>query len=256
MKQTRLKTLLLGILLFLICAIIGFLGLLSQSITALLALGLPVELVYLALTLPFIGLFLAITRILVGINIPNIFVPLLIILAAFTLGLNLTLSVLLVNLLLAYLSRYLISEFHLHFAVKTSIVMTLGLIGLVILLPIMQKIALFGPEKAYFLIIYSLLILAIINEKFLTFKMTRSSLWSDLKSLFKTLFFALTSFFILGGPIILPNTTFQWDWLKNIIAVYPESIFIALILTILIGRYTGLRLSEIYRFRKLIFKNN
>jgi hypothetical protein len=208
------------------------------------------------LVLPFIGLFLAISRILIGINIPNIFIPLLIILAAFILGLNLTLAILATNLLLAYLSRYLISEFHLHFAVKTSIVMTLGLIGMIILLPIMQKWSFFSPENAYFVIIYSLLTLAIINEKFLTFKMTKSSLWNDFKNLFKTLFFALICFFILGGAIILPNVTFQWDWLRSIITIYPESIFGALILTILIGRYTGLRISEIFRFRKLIFKNN
>lgn len=252
MKQPRLKTLILGTLLFLICAIISFFALLSHSLTALQLSGLPPAIIYLALTMPFVGLFLAITRILIGINIPNTFIPLTILIGCFTLGVDIALAMVFITLLLAYLAKYLISEFHLHFAVKTSLIMTLVLIGLVILLKPLEQLGLLSLNNSPLIIVYSLLTIAIINEKFLTFKMTRSSLWTDLTNISKTLTFSLICFILLGGSIL----DFQWNWLEETIINYPESVFGALLLTILIGRYTGLRLSEIFRFRKLIFKNN
>lgn len=257
MKSTRLKPLLLGSLLFLLCAIVCVFGLLGQAIATLKSAGVTPDIIYLTETLPFIGLFLAFVRIIIGINVPNIFVPIIIVLTSFVLGISLTLEVLIISLALAYLAKYLISEFHLHFAVKSSLIITLVSIGLILIFPLLRNSSLFTANNSHLVIVYGLLIISIINEKFLTFKMTRTNLWNDFKNIFKTVAFAVISFILLGGRIFW-SAEYQLNlpWLKNLIIAYPETIFVALILTFAIGRYTGLRLSEVVRFRKLIFKNN
>ena len=42
------------------------------------------------------------------------------------------------------------------------------------------------------------------------------------------------------------------DEVQYVVFVYPEIVFIILAMTILLGRYTGYRLSELYRFRSFI----
>lgn len=257
MKSISLKTLIFGSLLFLLSAAIVFLGLLSRSVAVLQGMGVSPEVIYLTEILPFIGLFLAFFRIILGVNVTNIFIPIVIILTSFVLGMGLTLEVLLISLVLAYLTRYLISEFHLHLAVKSSLIITLVSIGLILILPFLRNSKLFIDSNSHLVIIYGLLIIAILNEKLSTLKMTHNNLWGDLKNVIKTIIFAIICFLFLGGTIYWsPEYQWQWPWLKNFIMNFPESIFIALFLTFAIGRYTGLRVSEIFRFRKLIFKNN
>lgn len=256
MNPTKLKPLILGSLLFLICATIAIFGLLQSSISILTHNSVTPDIIYLALILPFIGFFLAIFRILIGLNIPNILVPITIITASFLLGPLISLLILAICVLFAYLAKYLISEFHLHVGVKNSLIITLASIGLLLSLSWLQTLSAFHQINLNLIIIYGVLTISVINEKFLTFKISKNSLIGDIKSLFKTIIFSLITFLILGGKFIWGSAFFQIDWLQKIIMTYPESIFLALLLTFLIGQYTGLRLSEVFRFRKLIFKNN
>lgn len=41
------------------------------------------------------------------------------------------------------------------------------------------------------------------------------------------------------------------DWLKHFLFLFPEMILLLLALTMLMGRYTGYRLTELSRFRVL-----
>lgn len=256
MKSQRLKTLIFGSILFLICATIILFGFISQVITFLKNAGVNPEIIYLTQTLPFIGLFIAIFRIVIGINVPNISVPVILILTSFILGLGLTLEVFAISLILAYLAKYIINQFHLHLAVKSSLIITLVTIGLIMLLPFLRNSTLFTSNNSHLVIVYGLLIVSVINEKFLSSKMTRHNLLSDLGNILKTIFFAVISFLILGGKFSFDGTNIQeWTALKSIIIAFPDTIFLAFILTLAIGRYTGLRISEVIRFRKLIFKN-
>lgn len=253
MKSKGLKSIILGSLLFTICGLTLIFGLLSHSVATLQASGISPDIIFLVETLPFIGLFLAFFRIILGINVPNMFVPIIIILTSMVLGLIMTLEVLIISIFLAYIAKFLIGEFHLHFAVKSSLIISQVAIGLLLILPFLRNSSLFSASNSHLVIIYGLLVVSIVNEKFLSVKMTTNNLWIDLKNIFKTLIFSIISFILLGGEINLNSFQFEWTWLKTIIITYPETIIIALFLTLAIGRYTGLRLSEIIRFRKLIF---
>ena len=45
----------------------------------------------------------------------------------------------------------------------------------------------------------------------------------------------------------------QWDTLQSLVVGFPEVILITIPLNILLGRWTGLRLTEYFRFRKILF---
>jgi len=51
----------------------------------------------------------------------------------------------------------------------------------------------------------------------------------------------------IAGYLVMTN-----EWLGHIIFVFPETLLIVLALTLLLGRYTGYRLLELWRFRGLI----
>ncbi len=256
MDKTRLKTLFLGGFFFLICLLISLFSLLSQSLAVLMDAGISSEILYLTLILPFIGLFLAISRIIVGVNLPNTFVPLTIVLTSFIIGPAITFELMIISLVLGYLCKFLISEFRLHFAVKISVIISLLSIGLILAFPLLKQDQIFNSGNGHMVVIYGILIISLINEKYITFKLSKSNIVNDLKNSFNTFLFALFSYLILGGKLIINGQTYQLAHLKDFIQAFPESVFWALFLTIIIGRYTGLRLSEIIRFRKLIFKNN
>ncbi len=44
----------------------------------------------------------------------------------------------------------------------------------------------------------------------------------------------------------------EWDWLKNHVIAKPEIVVLPLIATFLLGKFTGLRLSEYFKFRALL----
>jgi hypothetical protein len=54
------------------------------------------------------------------------------------------------------------------------------------------------------------------------------------------------------GVSIICYLLVTWHLIRELILGFPEIIFIALIINIALGRWTGLRLLEYYRFNKLI----
>ncbi len=57
----------------------------------------------------------------------------------------------------------------------------------------------------------------------------------------ETILLSMVSFFIVNGTFF-----------RSFLLAYPEIIFLSLIVNILIGKWTGLRLWEYYRFREVI----
>jgi hypothetical protein len=255
MDKKRVRILLLGIVFVLTCLAIVLSSALSHSITTLQQAGVSPDIVYFTLILPYIGLFLALSRIVIGINIPNTFVPLTIVLTSFVIGPVLTLLLMIFSLVLGYLGKYLISELHLHFAVKISIIIGLLSVGLTLLLPFLVQSQLLSSSNGHLIIIYGIMIISLINEKYLVFKLTRASIFEDLKNILNTFLFSLVSFWLLGGKIELLDQIYEFPYLKSFILFFPESVLFIVFIIIFIGRYTGLRLTEVFRFRKLLFKN-
>jgi hypothetical protein len=60
--------------------------------------------------------------------------------------------------------------------------------------------------------------------------------------------------FLTTETLVLSIVTYylvSWDPFQSLILAYPELIFLTLIINFLLGRWTGLRLMEYYRFRQV-----
>jgi hypothetical protein len=57
-----------------------------------------------------------------------------------------------------------------------------------------------------------------------------------------------------GGSLVVAAIAYlamSWDRLEHFVFVFPEFLLVLFALTLVIGRYSGYRLSELFRFRAL-----
>lgn len=233
---------------------LAYFNILSKAIHELVTMGLDPNLIYLILIIPFISLFISIARILIGYNVSAFHIPIVLIVSSFVIGLPLTIFILVGAIFFGVLIKLLLTNFHFHFISKLSIILSAVSILTIFLFYFLIKNSVFSYSSSPLLILYTVIVIALIVEKYLNFKITKSKIIEDLDQIFRTLLFCIFCFFLLGGMINLPFIDLRFTWLQSIITTYPETVFITLLLNILIGQYTGLRLDEIIRFRKLIFK--
>jgi len=82
--------------------------------------------------------------------------------------------------------------------------------------------------------------MVLLTEKFIAVQIERGSKQAVML-VFETLFLSIICFWLAS-----------WQSFRTIILGYPEFVLITFILNVLIGKWTGLRLIEYYRFRKVI----
>jgi hypothetical protein len=233
---------------------LAYFNILSKAIHELVILGLDPNLIFLILIIPFISLFISIARILIGYNVNAFHIPIVLIVSSFVIGLPLTIFIMAGTIIFGILIKLLLTNFHFHFISKLSLILSSVSIITIFLFHFLISNSIFSSATSPLLILYTTVVIALIVEKYLNFKITKNKIIEDLDQIFRTLLFCIFSFFLLGGTINLPFFDLKFTWLQSIITAYPETVFITLLLNILIGQYTGLRLDEIIRFRKLIFK--
>jgi hypothetical protein len=88
--------------------------------------------------------------------------------------------------------------------------------------------------------IFPILILMLLAETFIDLQSGRSA--SEARQLiFQTFILAMVTSLVLG-----------WEELQKLVLLFPEIIFLGLaVIDILMGKYTGLRLSEYFMFRQV-----
>jgi len=85
-----------------------------------------------------------------------------------------------------------------------------------------------------------MLMMSTLVEKFVSTQ-TEQGLKSALILIFETLLVAIICYFVA-----------EWDWIKTMVFGYPELIFVFILANIFLGRWTGLRLFEYFRFYEVI----
>lgn len=207
----------------------GNLSFLRPFIQIALEKGIPSHTLAVLLILPLGATLIAIARHFVGLRGLGIFTPLM--LAIIFLTGEIKEMVLSFFLILGFgaAARFLIRRFKIHYLARMAIL--LWIISLLALVNIFW-LPLLVPSFLFLLL--------------LTFYIIESQTGKPIKEAFRltteTFFLALGVYFI-----------FSWGWLQRVVLVYPEPFLIGtVVLDFLIGRFTGLRLLEYHRFKKLI----
>jgi hypothetical protein len=210
-------------------------NLLSSLVNYMLTHGVSTQTIILLLTLPLIATLIAFMKQVIGVTTFGLYTPSVIALSFLALGWPVGIAFLLFILITGYVTRSLLRGRRLLHIPKVAIVLTVVSLTLLLLLGLG---AFFGLTLAGDTI-FILLIMSTLSETFLNVK-SEEGLWSAILGIAETVFAALVCVFIV-----------QWSPLQSFILAYPETILITLLVNILLGKWTGLRLVEYFRFREV-----
>lgn len=212
----------------------------KYAIRSSVASGVPANTIVLLLLLPIVAFVIAFTRNVIGIRGFGIFLPaaLSVVFVAMgpIVGIGLFLVIVIVSTAMRLILRKL--KVKLQYLPRMAFILwavVLGVLGTLFLAPVLRF-----PDLAN-VSIFAVLFLVLLAEDFTRVQLGKS-IKTALNLTFETLILSLISFLFL---------TFQP--LQRYVLLNPEiSLIVIAGADLLLGKYTGLRVMEFYRFRKLI----
>jgi hypothetical protein len=210
----------------------------SPIITFFLNQGVPFETVILILMLPVVATFIAFLRQVVGIKAFGIYTPLIVTFAFLaTNGLKYGIAIFLAVILTGMIMRLVLKPFRLLYLPRVAIMLTvvaLFILGLLVLGGDLRRTGLASVS------IFPILIMITIVEKFIAVQIEKGNRTAMILAV-ETLVISVIGFFIASS---MPFIKF--------IAAYPWVILFTVPINIILGKWTGLRLGEYFRFKKII----
>ena len=208
------------------------------TIEYMIAQGVPQETIVLLLMLPIVATVIAFARQVIGIKGFGIYIPLIVSLAFLATGLKYGLALFITVLLVGTLTRLLVKRFRLLYLPRMAVVLTAVALGILLLL---LAGAYTDRQGLIATSIFAILIMGTLVEKFITVQIEQGARGAIILTS-ETLFLSIVCYWIAS-----------WPWLQNQVLVYPLWFVLGvIIINIFLGRWTGLRLSECWRFREVI----
>jgi len=200
--------------------------------------GVPQETLVLLLMLPIAATIITFARQVVGIKGFGIYSPLIISFAFLAIGLKYGLAIFLIILLAGTLARLFVRQFRLLYLPRMAIILIVIVITIMIAFYVGPRI----DQKDFLLVpILAILIIVALTEKFIAVQIERGVRGAIIITS-ETLILSVVSFWVIS-----------WSWLQGFVLIYPVWIILGSILAnIFLGKWTGLRLSEYFRFREVI----
>lgn len=202
--------------------------------------GVPFETIILILMLPIIATLIAFLRQVVGIKAFGIYTPLIITFAFLaTNGLKYGIAIFLAVLLIGMLMRFILKPFRLLYLPRVAIMLTVVALLILVFLVFGGNMKRTGLASVS---IFPILIMITLVEKFVAVQIEKGNKTALVLAL-ETLIISIIGFYIAS-----------WSSLIKLIVGYPWLILLTIPINILIGKWTGLRISEYLRFRSVIKK--
>lgn len=211
---------------------------LSTVVNFLLANGVPAQAVFLILILPVIATIFTFLKQVIGITTFGLYTPSIVALSFLALGWWTALLFLVFILMIGYLTRSAMRRWRLLYIPKVALMLTVVSITLLLLVAIGSAMGVPFSRDTVFI----LLIMSTLAENFLNLK-TEEGWWSAFVGISETVVGSLICVFIV-----------QSQFLQSLVLAYPELILLTVIVNIFLGKWTGLRLMEYFRFRD-VFKH-
>lgn len=202
--------------------------------------GVPLETVVLILMLPIIATLIAFLRQVVGIKAFGIYTPLIITFAFLaTNGLRYGIAIFLAVIFIGMLMRFILKPFRLLYLPRVAIMLTVVAVSILFLLAFGGNLKRTGLASVS---IFPILIMITLVEKFVAVQIEKGNKTALILA-FETLLISIAGFYLAS-----------WKGLIEIILFYPWLILITIPINILLGKWTGLRISEYIRFKDIIKK--
>ncbi len=208
----------------------------SYAVNYLVNKGISARDIVLILMLPVIATIIVLFRQILGIKTLGIYIPSILTLAFLAVGLKYGLAVFFVVLVTATVVRWILKRARLLYLPRMAIVLTI--VALAILFTFILG-ARFGKTGFISMSILPMLAMILLVERFVAVQIERGGRQALGLSL-ATIVVSCVCFWIVN-----------LEYLKTLILGYPEIILVTLPLNILLGRWTGLRLTEYFRFLEI-----
>lgn len=200
--------------------------------------GVPELSLVFFLMLPIAATVITFARQVLGIKAFGIYIPLITTLAFLATGIKYGIFLFVVIVAVGTLLRFILRKTHLLYLPR----MALALITIIICIYIIFAIAIYFEKSGFVQIsIFPVLILITLSEKFISTQIRRGNRTALILTL-ETLILSIVCYYLIS-----------WQALQNFSLAYPVLIIGgAILLNILLGRWTGLRLTEYLRFKEVI----
>lgn len=209
----------------------------SYLINYLINKGVNQNTIFLILILPVVATIISFARQIVGVKAFGIYVPSIMALTLLETDLKWGLFIFLVLLIAGTLARLIARRLRLLYMPRMAIVLTIVALAIFATFVIGGY---FNKTGLLAISIFPIIVMIILTEKFIEAQIEKGNK-AAIKLTIETLILAIISFYIVS-----------WESFKTIILAYPELILLTLALNLLFGRFTGLRIFEYFRFRKLL----
>lgn len=200
--------------------------------------GVSEETIVLLILLPLVASIVAATRHLIGFRGFGILIPTALSVVFVALGITSGLLIFVAIILLATIARVSLRKLHIQYLPRMALLLwfiSLGVLGMIFISTS------FGVNQVVPISIFPILILILLAEEFIAVQIGKS-LQEATRLTLETILIALIGWFI-----------FRLEWLNQLALNYPlRAILVPLVINLLVGRYTGLRLLEYQRFKRLL----
>ncbi len=209
---------------------------LSSLISLFLAKGATSSSIYLLLAVPFLAFVVVFFRQVVGLTTFGVYTPVMIAASFFILGIWLGILTFLFAVLTSYIVKYVVNKFELLYVPKVGL--NLSFISLSFLFVVLL-ILLLDISVPLSLAIFPMLVMSNVAEKFMAAQ-SEEGFRGAMMAVAETLIVVVVAYYLI-----------IWTSFSNLVMSWPELVLTPILLTLLLGKFSGLRLNEYLRFRSL-----
>ncbi len=210
---------------------------LSHFVSGLVAQGVSSNILYIILIVPFLAFIATFSKQVVGISTFGIYTPVIIAISFFILGLWLGTVTFLFAVITGYLVKYVLNKF--EFLYLPKVALNLTFISLSFLIVIWLALQ-YGTSVPLSIAIFPMLVMSTVSEKFMAAQ-SEEGIRGALFGVIGTLFIVVVSYYCI-----------TWRYFNSLILSWPELVILPILATLILGKFTGLRLAEYVRFRSLL----
>jgi hypothetical protein len=214
----------------------GVLSFMAFWVQESIRLGIPANTIILILLVPILATVVTFVRLIIGLPSLEMLVPIILSFSLVALGLTTGLMVLAAIVAASFMSRIALRKVSIMHLPKRSI--SLFFLSLFVFAVLSISVS-FDLGDVSNVSIFPVLILILLGDKIVSVQLH--------KSIKETVLITFVTVMLgVFGYVLSVFTP-----IRNFIVLYPEIIFFAVFLNILMGRYFGMRLTELFRFKAL-----
>lgn len=211
----------------------------SPIITYFVDQGVPLGTVTLLLMFPLIATLVAFFRQVVGIKAFGIYTPSIIIFAFLATDIKYGLALFISVILVGMVVRFFMKKFRILYLPRVAITLSIVALSMLFILVIGGTFQRTGLAAVS---IFPLLIMITLVEKYISTQIEKGSKMALLLA-FETLVISLIGYYLVKWPLLI-----------SLVVAYPWVVLLTIPINFALGKWTGLRLIEYFRFKEVFKK--